>query len=78
MKIYDLPEDYKQYTIILSTGYEYKIDGKMKKNILASKTNFIELPSGSTINKAFIVEFRLDLEATKDCVSKNKNKLLNP
>lgn len=66
MKIDDLPETYKFYFLILSNDWECRINGTTKQNILASKSNFVELEDGNCINKAFIVQFRLDIKGTID------------
>jgi len=76
MTIGDLPEDFKQYRIVLSNGSAYIINGETKKNILNSRHNFIELKNGTVINKSFIVEISLSIFDTKDYYEKNKNKLI--
>lgn len=76
MRLSELSEDFKQYTLTTSKGSEYIVSGTTRLNILKSKNNFIELGNGNTINKAFIVEFKLNIEATRDFVEKNKNSLI--
>jgi hypothetical protein len=78
MTIEDLPEDFKQYKMVLSNGSSYIINGETKKNILNSRHNFIELKNGTVINKSFIVEISLSIEETKDFYYKNKEKLVLP
>ena len=66
MKIYELPEDQKIYIIELSNKRDYVISGLEKKDIMASRSQFIELKTGEIINKSFVVSITLDKEATKD------------
>lgn len=75
MKISELPEDFKRYILVVSSGSRYPVTGFQKTTIIDSRNTFVELPDGSTINKAFIVEFKIDIEATKDFVEKNKDKI---
>lgn len=76
MNISQLSEDYKQYILVLSNGSEYKLNGKQKETIVNSVFGFATLPNGSVINKSFIVEFKLNMEETRDFVSKNKDKII--
>jgi len=78
MTIADLPEDFKQYKMVLSNGSSYIINGETKKNILNSRHNFVELKNGTVINKSFIVEITLHIEETKDFYYRNKEKLVLP
>ena len=66
--ISNLPEKMKRYTLELTNGSRYLVSGEIRQNILRSKTNFVELPEGSTINKSFIIEFKLNPEETRDYV----------
>jgi hypothetical protein len=75
MKISEFPEDFKLYILVLSNKSEYKVTGKQKEAIINSNSNFAQLPNGSVINKAFIIEFKLDFEETKAFIEKNKGKL---
>jgi len=76
MTIDELPEKYKQYVMVLSNKSEYQVSGRQKKAIVDSTYAFAELPNGSTINKAFIVEFKLDYRATKDFFEENKDRII--
>ena len=75
MKLLELPENFKQYILILNNGSEYKIDGDIKEKILNSHNNFIQLPNGSVIMKSYIIEIKLNISETKDYYEENKNKL---
>jgi hypothetical protein len=77
MKITDVPEQYKFYVFKLSNGKEFVVSGLTKKNILESKSNFIELEIGSGFNKSFIVNWEIEMEKTREEVLKNKDKILN-
>jgi len=66
MKVSDLPEKYKYYVLVLSNAWEHVINGETKKNILSSKSQFIELEDGNCVNKSFIVQFKLDISVSSD------------
>jgi len=65
-QVSDLPEDLRQYTLIMMDKNTYSITGDVKNLILESKTNFVELPTGDVINKAVISQIQLDRETTVD------------
>jgi hypothetical protein len=71
MKLSEVPEQYKIYTLVMSSKTEYEVNGVQKLNIINAPTNWVELPNGSTINKAFGIEFRLDYEKTKENIREN-------
>jgi DNA-binding LytR/AlgR family response regulator len=75
MKLSEVPENLRVYVIKMSSGTEYVIDGRVKAVIMEAKTNFIQLESGSVINKAFITEIRIDRDETRNNVLKNKSSL---
>jgi hypothetical protein len=75
MNILKCPEKYKQYRITMSNKSEYIVDGETKKNIVTSKGNWVELKDGSIINKAFIIEFKLDIRETQTDVYKHKDEI---
>lgn len=75
MKLSDTPEAFKIYELVLNNGSKYSVNGITKKNILKSSSNYCELENGSTINKAYIVEFKLNIDETKSMVQKNKKQL---
>lgn len=62
----ELPEVYKYYFLVLSNGWEHQINGVTKKNILISKSQFVELEDGNCINRAFITQIKFDRESTMD------------
>ncbi len=76
MKLSELPEDFKKYTLILSNKSEYQVTGKQKEIITKNNSGFVELPNGSIINKAFIIEFKLDIDETRNFVTNNKDKII--
>ncbi len=76
MKISEVPEEYKMYVFTLSNKKEYLVSGKVKQNILNSQSNLVELGNGGGFNKAFVVSWDINFEATRENVIKNKPKLL--
>lgn len=76
MKLKDVPEQLKIYTVKLSTGSEYTVTGEVKGAILNAKTNFIELETGNVINKSFIVEIKVNPDETRQNVLANRNALI--
>lgn len=81
MKVIELPERNKFFTIILSSGAPHQIDGQTKINIMSSQSQFIELKDGSCINKSFIVQIKFDYDSTRDSFLKltqsEQNKIVN-
>lgn len=65
LTIFHLPENMKEYELVMSDKSTYLISSIEKAGILRSKSQFIELRSGEVINKAFIVVFRLNREGTR-------------
>ena len=76
MRLSQLPEDFKIYRLTMSNGSEYIVTGVTKSNIVNAPINFVELGNGTTINKVYVVEFKLDIHETRDFVAKNKNKIV--
>ena len=70
MKLTELPEIYKTYTMILSSGESHQVDGETKQKIMESESRFIQLNDGSCINKSFIIQIQLDKESTRDVCSR--------
>lgn len=64
MKAQDLPEEYKQYELVLTDKSKYTITGAQKERILRSPNNFIELANGTLINKVYIVAIRFEKQET--------------
>ncbi len=75
MKISELPEAYKIYTLVMSNKSEYKITGTQKSVIMNADTQWIDLPNGTSINKAFCVEISLDGDGTRDNVQEHLEEL---
>ena len=76
MNASELPEECKYYMMVLSNQSEYLVNGKQKEAITNSVGSFVELGNGSVINKAYIVEFKLDYQETKDYFAENKDHIL--
>lgn len=75
MKFKDLPDLYKMFVFKISDGREFLVNGVVKKNILASKSNFIELDNENGFNKAYIVSWRLNTDETRDNIRKHKEEI---
>ncbi len=70
MKLYELPEQYKQYEIVRRDGKHFRISGELKQKIVRSQSQFFELPDGSIVNRVDIVGIDFDREDTKDVFDK--------
>lgn len=77
MKIHEVPEQYKIYLVRMSNGSEYEVNGITRQNIANSKSQWIEIKNGTTLNKSYIVELRLDKERTREEIRRNKDDVLN-
>lgn len=77
MKISEVPDKYRVYTLKLSNGREYIITGDKKLAIFASRSQIIELENGEGFNKAFIVNWEINWEETKKKVREHKPEFLN-
>lgn len=75
MKIHEVPELLKIYTMKVTGGSSFQVNGEQKLNIMDSPSQFVQLQNGDTINKSFIIEFKLDFEATRENVVKNQNSI---
>jgi len=64
MKASELPEAQKYYELQLSSGKGIIVNGAQKEGILNSQGNFIKLPNGSVVNKAFIVQIEFSHDET--------------
>lgn len=77
MNIKELPDKYKIFDLFLSTGKLLQLTGEQKNNILASKSNMIQLEDGGGFNKAFIVSWNINMEETRKIVQEHKQELEN-
>lgn len=77
MNIFECPEKYRIYNASMSNGSRHEITGETKRAIMDSKTAWIELPNGSLINKNFIVEFKLNVDRTRENVQKHSEEIKN-
>ena len=77
MKISEVPEEYKIYTIHMSDKYEVDIKGSTKENIEKVPNGYIRLENGDILNKAFIIRITLNLEETKDNVLSHADEIKN-
>ena len=66
MKISELPDIYKKYSVKLTDKSEFFITGIEKDKITSTKESFIQLPNGDVINKSYILSITLDFETSKD------------
>ena len=71
-----LPELYKIYTIIMSNKSEHLVDGKQKETIMLADTDWIDLLNGSSINKKFMVEIKLNPDKTRENAFEFRDELL--
>lgn len=80
LKSRDLPESNKYYTLTMSDRKEYLVSGDQKSKIIDSKSQFIELPNGSLVNKSFLLRIDFCNERTVDMFrslpSKEQQKIL--
>jgi len=76
MKISDVPELYKIYTVFMTSKSEYEINGVQKQAIMDAETLWVDLPNGTSINKAYAVEIRLNKERTRENIQKHAEKFV--
>lgn len=77
MKLSEVPEQYRIYIVCMSNGSRHQVNGTTKKAIMDVKTSWVELPNGNLLNKNFIVEFKLNIEATKENVQEHAEEIKN-
>lgn len=77
MNIKECPEIYKIYNLNLSNGKKIVITGEQKKKIFYGSNNLVELENGQGFNKSFIINWEIDMEATRLNVQKNAGKIKN-
>lgn len=77
MNINEVPEQYKVYTVIMSNRSEYEITGVQKESIVNAPTQWVDLPNGTSINKSFAIEFKLNIDATRENVRAHTNEIKN-
>ena len=75
MMLSEVPNEYKMYQLKTSNKDSFLVTGEMIDKIINSESNFIRLPNGEGFNKAFIINWIFDVEATRENVIKNKQKL---
>jgi len=76
MKLSEVPHEYKIYSLKLSNKDEFIVDGVLLDKIIATENNFLCLPDGQGFNKAFMVNWKLNIEKTKENVNKFRDELL--
>ena len=74
MKLSECPEQYKIYIFKISNGDKFKLTGEQKAKLFAQSNNMVEL-DGKGFNKAHIVSWVLDYEATRENVLKHKEQI---
>lgn len=77
MKLSDVPEYYKIYTLAMSNGSKYEINGTQKTSIMEATTAWIELQNGTVINKSFLVEMKLNKDETRENVQEHAKEIKN-
>lgn len=65
-----VPEELKVYDLVMTDGKNISIDGNIKAGVMASKSHFIEIGDGTTINKACIVGIYLNPHYTTSKITK--------
>lgn len=63
--IKNLSNKHKRFKIKMSDKSSYFINGIEKNKMMDIPSQFVELPTGDSINKAFIVSINFDIEETK-------------
>ena len=76
MKLSECPELYKIYVVKVTNGDKFVINGEQKKSIFESKNNLVEL-SDKGFNKAHIVSWSVDMEATRENVRRHAEEIKN-
>lgn len=76
MKLSECPELYKIYVIKISNGDKFTINGEQKKKLFSQSNNMVEL-DGKGFNKAHIVSWSVDMEATRENVQKHEEEIKN-
>ncbi len=64
-----VPEDLKVYEVTMTDGESLFITGASKKGILTSRSQFVEIEDGTTLNKACIVGFYMDKGRSKEKIT---------
>lgn len=64
-----VPEDLKVYELTMTDGKSLFITGTSKKGILTSRSQFVEIEDGTTLNKACIVGFYMDKGRSKEKIT---------
>jgi len=77
MKLNEVPEQYKIYTVIMTSKSEYEINGIQKQNIIEATTAWVDLPNGTSINKVYAVEIKLNKERTRENVMNHAEEIKN-
>lgn len=54
----------KYFTVVMSNKSEYVVSQEQLDKMLESKQGWVVLPSGSVINKSFIIEIRFNYDET--------------
>lgn len=76
MKLSECPEIYKIYIIKISNGDKFTINGEQKQKLFSQSNNMVEL-DGKGFNKAHIVSWSIDMEATRENVQLHKDEITN-
>lgn len=77
MRLNEVPEQYKIYTIYMTSRSEYQIDGITKQNIMNAVGQWVELGNGTSLNKSYIIEIKLNKEETRTFVLQHQDEIKN-
>ena len=75
MKLSDVPELYKIYELVMTSGSKYKVNGVQRQAIINAQTQWADLPDGSSVNRSYVIEFKLDKEETRHNVLLHKTEI---
>ena len=76
MKLSECPEKYKVYIIKVSNGDKFSLTGEQKEKVFSQSNNMVEL-DGKGFNKAHIVSWSIDIEATRENVREHAEEIKN-
>jgi len=76
MKITELEEKYKMYDVKTSNKDIFLVNGEQLQEIIDSDSSFFRLPNGEGFNKSFLINWTINIDATRDNVQKLKPKIL--
>lgn len=75
MKLKDVPNEYKVYTVIMSNKDTYILTHLNLMAMIESEQTFIQMPNEEGFNKNFVVNWKINIEETKNNVLEHKDEL---